>query len=476
MLEDVFAYFLVLDGDEEYPVALAKEAGLVNPEIYYPLLPGSAPAKRTVWWPQAARLFNRAFHKEARGERPFCFYWGPARYVKGFLQHVKKWKKDEALSWSQWEYREYDAVTSFQGALGVCLPPGLVDLTLPTYLGNRFFDEAMVKALKQANVPVRRAGRAWPSPQEELSRSKGNAYVTLGLIAKDEEEFLAGCFEQALPYVDRIVLVDTGSQDHTVDIAQAYGAEVIFRPWDDDFAAARNTYLARIGEGWVLSLDADEYLTPEAGISLRTRAEQNHPKVYYLRTYNYSSEEAAAFSDQANIRLYWLQEGCMYRGKIHEQLVTSLPRELVGGPRVLHYGYLPAVFNKKGKLRRNAEILTDTVKSECQTAFDWYNYGLNLLGLNEFEKALAALEKYFSLEAPELAKYRPSAYWHAARAALGCGKKEQALEYAEQACQAPLPECYYTKAQVLEALGRIDEAIEVYKEAGSLPEAAADLY
>jgi tetratricopeptide (TPR) repeat protein len=475
-VDDLFGYLLVLDAGEKQINPLIKQAGLREAEVYYPMFPEQGPAKRTVWWPSAARLFDQAIQMEKRKHRPFCFYWGAAHYLKAFLQHVMKWNNEEALVWSQWEHKKHKGVTVFQGALGVCLPIGAEDPGIPYYVGNRFFRQAVISALEQAGVPIRCAGRPWPTPQEELNRCKGDAFVTLGLIAKDEEEFLAGCLEQALPYVDRIVLVDTGSQDHTVEIAKAYGADIIFHPWEDDFSAARNSYLACIGAGWVLSLDADECLTPEAGVCLRTRAEQNSHKVIYLQTYNYSSEEIAAFSDQANIRLYWLQPGDAYSGKIHEQLVTSLPRELVVGPRVMHYGYLPALLKKRGKFRRNAVVLTDVVKSKCQNAFDWYNHGLTLLGLNEFEKALAALQMYFSLETPEFTRYRPSAYWHAARAALGCGKKEKALEYAEQACQVPLPECYYTKAQVLEALGRVDEAIEVYKEAAGLPEAAAYYY
>ncbi|MBC7345088.1 MAG: glycosyltransferase family 2 protein, partial [Clostridia bacterium] len=300
-------------------------------------------------------------------------------------------------------------------------------------------------------------GRHWPTPSDELSFPKGSQKVTLALIVRNEEEFLAGCLEQALPFVDQIVVVDTGSQDRTAEIARAYGAVVIEYAWEGDFAAARNAYLREIGGGWILTVDADEYLTSEAGAWLRKLAEKNEAKVYYLRTYNYHNEFLAHFSDQANIRLFLRVDDVRYSGAIHEQLVTSLPRELVGGPHVIHYGYLPQVLARKEKLSRNVEIL-DKVTEEEDSPFGWYNKGLTLLSMNRPAEALDALEEYFRLESPEAVKYRPSAYWHAARAALACGKKELALEYAEKACEAPLPECYFTKAQVLEALGRTEEA------------------
>ncbi|MBC7336732.1 MAG: tetratricopeptide repeat protein, partial [Clostridia bacterium] len=173
--------------------------------------------------------------------------------------------------------------------------------------------------------------------------------------------------------------------------------------------------------------------------------------------------------------LFYRDKDARYVGKIHEQLVTSLPREVVGGPIVLHYGYLPSVAQRKAKLARNEEILAETT-TERGTPFDWYNFGLNLMSSNRPAEALEALERYLALEAPEAVRYRPSAYWHAARAALACNKKELALEYAEKACQAPLPECYFTKGQVLEALGRTEEAIAAYRQAASLPDPPANLY
>ncbi|WP_217267236.1 TPR domain-containing glycosyltransferase [Thermanaeromonas sp. C210] len=325
------------------------------------------------------------------------------------------------------------------------------------------------------NCSLVRCGRPWPTPEEELRTPKGAQKITLAMIVKDEEAFLAGCLEQALPFVDDIVLVDTGSQDRTAEVAASYGARLLRHEWNVDFAAARNAYLEEIREGWVLTLDADEYLTPAAGACLRRLAERGEPKVYYLRTYNYHNEFLAHFTDQANIRLFWRAPDARYVGEIHEQLVTSLPRELVGGPYVVHYGYLPGVMGKKQKRSRNLEILRQ-VTAERESPFDWYNYGLSLLGSGQAAEALEALEHYLKLETPGAVEKRPSAFWHAARAALACGKRELALEYAEKACEAPLPECHFTRGQVLEALGRVEEAIGAYRTAASLPDPPASLY
>ncbi|WP_338827768.1 tetratricopeptide repeat protein [Neomoorella thermoacetica] len=468
-MTDTRAFLLILDGDEKKVLKKLDRAGFEDVQLYFPLLPQPGGTKRTAWWAAAARLFNSL--SAGTGNR--FFYWGPSRFLSNFLHHLDA-GREEAFVWSHWERVPAEGVSRFYGALGAYLPEEAASVTLPTHLGNRFFANLLEEELVKAGTPLTHRGRPWPSPKEELATAKGSARLTLALIAKDEEEFLAGCLEQALPYVNDIVVVDTGSHDRTVEIAMAYGAKVIEYEWSNDFAAARNVYLEEITDGWIVTLDADEYLTPEAGIALRRLAEKGEPKVYYLRTYNYHNEIVPHFSDQANIRMIWRAEDLRYTGKIHEQLQTSLPRELFGGPIVLHYGYLPSVSQRKGKLVRNAGILDETTKEG--TAFDWYNKGLNLMAMNKPAEALEALEKYLAMEAPESAQYRPSVYWHAARAALACGRQEVALEYAEKACQVPMPECYFTKGQILEALGRTDEAIAAYREAASLPDPPASIF
>ena len=80
------------------------------------------------------------------------------------------------------------------------------------------------------------------------------------MIARDEERFLEGCLESAKDIADEMILVDTGSQDRTVAIAERFGAKVIHFPWIDDFSAARNVSVEQAQGEWILVLDADEQL------------------------------------------------------------------------------------------------------------------------------------------------------------------------------------------------------------------------
>ncbi|MBI5523397.1 MAG: glycosyltransferase [Desulfarculus sp.] len=68
------------------------------------------------------------------------------------------------------------------------------------------------------------------------------------MIAKNEERRLGACLASARPWVDEIVLVDTGSSDRTVDIAQGFGARDYHHAWEGDFAKHR-LGLAALGRG-----------------------------------------------------------------------------------------------------------------------------------------------------------------------------------------------------------------------------------
>ena len=65
-------------------------------------------------------------------------------------------------------------------------------------------------------------------------------YLTACYITKNESRNLSTSLATVAPIADRIVVVDTGSTDDTVEIARRCGAEVLSFPWQDDFAAARN--------------------------------------------------------------------------------------------------------------------------------------------------------------------------------------------------------------------------------------------
>lgn len=94
--------------------------------------------------------------------------------------------------------------------------------------------------------------------------------LSVCMIVKNEAESLPDCLASLGDLPQEIVVCDTGSTDETVAVAQSLGATVQEIPWTDDFAAARNASLKFVTCDWVLILDADETLTEEGRLFLKT--------------------------------------------------------------------------------------------------------------------------------------------------------------------------------------------------------------
>jgi glycosyltransferase involved in cell wall biosynthesis len=88
------------------------------------------------------------------------------------------------------------------------------------------------------------------------------------VVAKDESHNLAGCLASARWADQRVVIVDARSRDATLEIAKRDADVVAIRGFDD-FAGQRNAALALATGDWVLSIDADERVTPELAAEIR---------------------------------------------------------------------------------------------------------------------------------------------------------------------------------------------------------------
>ena len=85
--------------------------------------------------------------------------------------------------------------------------------------------------------------------------------LSITIVAWNEEERLRACLE-SVAWADEIIVVDGESTDKTVALAREFTDRVWVRPWPG-FAAQKNFALEQATGDWVLSLDADERVTPE---------------------------------------------------------------------------------------------------------------------------------------------------------------------------------------------------------------------
>ena len=94
-----------------------------------------------------------------------------------------------------------------------------------------------------------------------------HATVSVAIITLNEEANLARTLA-SVAWADEIVIVDSGSTDATREIAQSHGARFVTEPWSG-YATQKNVAISLCTSYWVLSLDADESVSPELAASIQ---------------------------------------------------------------------------------------------------------------------------------------------------------------------------------------------------------------
>jgi len=234
--------------------------------------------------------------------------------------------------------------------------------------------------------------------------------ITLCTIVRNEEGMLRGCLDSARAAVDDMVVVDTGSTDGTVAIAEAAGARVVHHRWSDDFSAARNAALEHVRDGFVLVLDADERLAPGAAEALRAAVAEDRIDGGRLPLYDADSLEAtpADVLSGASLqgapllveRLLRRTPDLRWEGVVHEHVTTwaRAGKRLgtVEAP-IVHYGAVPALRRRLGKGARNLRLLERACRLEPENAVFRTHLGYDLMHAGRSEPALVVAGEAWKL-------------------------------------------------------------------------------
>ena len=206
--------------------------------------------------------------------------------------------------------------------------------------------------------------------------------TALVMIVRNEARCLQRCLDSARPWVDEMWVLDTGSTDASVEIAQACGARVAHFVWCNDFAAARNAALNLTDADWRVVIDADEW-TAHGGehlASLRHQAPEFIAQICVTSLTHTTSGSSQAPSWLSRV----LPRGVGYEGTVHEQPVSDLPRRKLA-VTVMHDGYLPdQMALKQG---RNQSLLKMALVNSPQDAYLNYQLGKDFEVNGEFAQA-----------------------------------------------------------------------------------------
>ena len=193
--------------------------------------------------------------------------------------------------------------------------------------------------------------------------------LSLSMIVRDEEACLGDCLNSVQGFADEMVIVDTGSTDATVAIADAAGARVGSITWPGDFAPARNQALEFLKGDWVLVLDADEQLRPEAIPALKALMAQ--PDVLVINLLRY--EVGAAMAPYSSVSRLFRRHPSIQWSRPYHSMIDDSVRALLetepqwriadcSEPAILHDGYRPELREGPDK----ADRLRQAMEAELQ--------------------------------------------------------------------------------------------------------------
>lgn len=236
---------------------------------------------------------------------------------------------------------------------------------------------------------------------KELKIVNPDPTLSVCMIVKNEEKYLGDCLESIRNIADEIIVVDTGSTDNTIAIAETYGARVYHHEWEDDFSAARNETLMHATKDWILYIDADERLDKESANSLKDVISISGNEVGAIiciieaKQKNLNGTEDIHRGGYPRLFRNYGYPRIKFHGKVHEQIINSIKKlgkeSIISSLKINHIGYdtdEKVIFEK---VQRNYKLLLKEIKENPRDAYSWYQLGQTLGQLKLIKESEDAL-------------------------------------------------------------------------------------
>ncbi|MDE6260014.1 MAG: glycosyltransferase [Oscillospiraceae bacterium] len=214
--------------------------------------------------------------------------------------------------------------------------------------------------------------------------------VSLCMIVKNEEDVLSRCLESVEDLVDEIIIVDTGSTDHTREIAGRFTDRVYDFTWVNDFAAARNYAFSLAEKDYCMWLDADDVILEADRAAFRVLKETLEPDVCVVM-----AKYDTGFDENGNVTFSYFRErliknhtGMRWEGAVHEA-IAPVGRVLYSQFAVTHRKLRPS--DPDRNLLIYEKQLEQGIKLEPRQQF---YYGRELYYHQRYAQAVQVLEDF----------------------------------------------------------------------------------
>jgi len=230
---------------------------------------------------------------------------------------------------------------------------------------------------------------------EILNSVENDVLISACMIIKDEEENLKRCLKSAKDIVDEIIVVDTGSTDKSIKVAESFNAKIIKHDWNDDFAEARNIALENATGDWILQLDADEELHPSTKKQIKNEMLNTAIDGVNVVIRNLQPKgEMVSYIDENQVRLFKNKPEYRFQNRINEQIVASIADTggLFSESDIIinHYGFQSS---SEERTKRNLSLLNNELKEHPQDPHLLFKLGETYKAMQKWDKAADCFTK-----------------------------------------------------------------------------------
>lgn len=206
--------------------------------------------------------------------------------------------------------------------------------------------------------------------------------LSVCIITFNEEANIVRTLESVQRIADEVIIVDSGSTDATVALAQTSGAKVFVETWKG-FAPQKNSALAKATCDWILSLDADEEVSPELAASIAAVVKSPTPARFDGYTMNrrnlYFGKwiRRCGYYPDPKLRLIRSGAAQFELRAVHEDMKMSAPKGHLNGD-LLHHAY-PTLESFIDHANRYSSLGAGMVVAERKVGFSFVNIVLRPL-------------------------------------------------------------------------------------------------
>lgn len=261
-------------------------------------------------------------------------------------------------------------------------------------------------------------------------------HLSVALMVKNEEKYLEQCIKSIIPFIPflQLVILDTGSSDKTVEIAQKYTKHVYHQDWKNDFSLHRNKSFSYCTGDWIMQIDADEQLNflKDGSAELLLNFLDKLPDTIHavglpLKDWRESEKKYAAEFDVIRI---FRRGKIKWKRRIHNEAIYHGESAYFPLAFLKHFGYDLTKDQKIAKAKRTVTLLKESLEQD-PSDYESYFYLAQAYTawLEDEDKALEAANKYIDFKALLGNKFNASIYHLASGIYLKRGDVENAEKW-----------------------------------------------